>query len=130
MSYPEHLKYTRDHEWLFTEDGATATIGVTDYAIEQLGDIVHLDLPEVGDEFDAGASFGTIESTKTVSDLYCPVTAKIVEINDDILDNLEGLAEDPYDDGWLLKIAIKNESELDELMNAKEYDDFISEQED
>lgn len=130
MSFPENLKYTKDHEWLGIEEKGTATIGVTDYAIEQLGDIVHIELPSVGDEVDAGSAFGTIESTKTVSDLYSPVSGKIIEINEDILDNLEGIAEDPYDEGWLIKISIINESELNELMTAKEYDDFISEQED
>jgi len=125
MDFPTELKYTSDHEWV-SIDGKKATIGVTHYAIEQLGDIVHIELPEVDEEFDSGTSFGTIESTKTVSDLYIPVTGRIVEVNDDLINNLDTLQEDPYEDGWLVKIEI-TDSESGDLMDAKAYEAFISE---
>jgi glycine cleavage system H protein len=129
MSFPANLKYSKEHEWIdLADDGNLATIGVTSFAIEQLGDVVHLELPAVGDSLDAGATFGSIESTKTVSDLYTPASGKVLEVNEDLMDNLEGIAEDPFDEGWLIKIELSNPSDLDELMTHKEYEDFISEQ--
>lgn len=126
MAFPSELKYTKDHEWILLEEGE-GTIGITDYALEQLGDIVHLELPEVGDDFDAGSTFGTIESTKTVSDLYMPITAKVRAVNKDLLDNLDQLADSPYEDAWLLKISFEEND--GDLLSSAEYEKFISEDE-
>ena len=126
MTYPSELKYTKDHEWVKIEDG-TAIIGITDYALEQLGDVVHIELPEEGEEFDGGATFGTIESTKTVSDLYMPLTGKVTAVNKDLEDNLETLADSPYKSGWLIKVAVSEQSE--ELLSAADYEKFIAEDE-
>src|SRR3954470_21818338 len=106
MEFPSTLKYTKDHEWV-EATSTTAKVGVTAYAIDQLGDIVHVELPQVGESFDAGSSFGTIESTKTVSDLYMPVAGKVVEVNKAALDRPESLQEDPYKNGWLVKVELK-----------------------
>ena len=124
MEFPVKLKYTKDHEWVSV--GAKIKIGVTAYAIDQLGDIVHVDLPEVGQTFDAGASFGTIESTKTVSDLYMPVSGKVVAINDTAVNNPESLQEDPYEAGWLVEVEAS--SEAADLLDAAGYQKFVSEQ--
>lgn len=126
MTYPSELKYTKDHEWVKIE-GDTAVVGITDYALEQLGDVVHIELPDAGEEFDAGSTFGTIESTKTVSDLYMPINGKISAVNSDLEDNLETLADSPYKDGWIVKIAVSGLS--DELITAADYEKFIAEDE-
>lgn len=126
MTYPANLKYSKDHEWVLIE-GDKARIGITAYALEQLGDVVFLELPEEGDSFDAGVSFGTIESTKTVSDLYMPVSGKVTAVNNDIADDLEGLAASPYDKGWLITASIG--SLPDDLMDAAGYESYIKEQE-
>ncbi len=126
MSFPKDLKYTREHEWVRLESGK-ATIGVTGYALEQLGDVVHLELPKVGETFKAGSTFGTIESTKTVSDLYMPITGKVVAVNSAASKNLEGLAEDPYEGGWLLTIEYSKED--GELISAAEYETYIADEE-
>ena len=126
MAFPSELKYTKDHEWILLDEGE-GTIGITDYALEQLGDIVHLELPAVGDDFEAGTTFGTIESTKTVSDLYMPISGKVRAINKDLMDNLDQLADSPYEDGWLVKISF-DENDGD-LLTSAEYQKFISEDE-
>lgn len=126
MGYPSELSYTKDHEWILLEDGS-GTIGITDYALEQLGDVVHLELPNVGDDFDAGSTFGTIESTKTVSDLYMPVTGKITAVNKELEEDLDKLIDGPYEGGWLIKISYEDEPE--ELLTAAEYEQFIKEDE-
>jgi len=126
MSFPKDLKYTREHEWVRLESGK-ATIGVTGYALEQLGDVVHLELPKVGETFKAGSTFGTIESTKTVSDLYMPITGTVVAVNSAASKNLEGLAEDPYKGGWLLTIEYSKED--GELISAAEYETYIADEE-
>jgi glycine cleavage system H protein len=126
IKLPDDYKYTKDHEWVSTDDDGIATVGITSYAIEQLGDIVYLELPKVGDTFEAGSPFGTIESTKTVSDLYAPVSGKILEINDALSgDNLEELVDDPFGTGWLVKFEV--DGSKDELMTKKEYEKFIKE---
>src|SRR4051812_12501481 len=103
MDFPAGLKYTKDHEWLEQASGSLK-VGVTAFAVEQLGDIVHVELPNVGETFTAGSSFGTIESTKTVSDLYMPVAGKVVEVNKAAQTKPESLQDDPYKNGWLIKI--------------------------
>ena len=125
MSYPSELKYTKEHEWIKLEADGTYTVGITSYALDQLGDVVFLELPDENTDFEAGDSFGTIESTKTVSDLYMPTSGKILSINGDIAENLEALSEDPYEEGWLVKI--KPDSETSDLLSAEEYESFISE---
>lgn len=126
MSYPSELKYTKEHEWISEAKSGQATIGVTSYAIEQLGDIVHIDLPQTGEVFTEGASFGTIESTKTVSDLYMPVGGKIVAINTAIAKSPETLQEDPYNAGWLVKIEVSSPMNAAGLMASSAYADFIA----
>ena len=126
MGFPNELKYTKDHEWVLVE-GNTATVGITAYALEQLGDVVHIELPEVGEEFSDSDTFGTIESTKTVSDLYMPVEGKVVSVNNDLEDDLDTLTSDAYKAGWLVKIEFSELS--DELLSAEEYEAFISEDE-
>ena len=126
MSFPKDLKYTREHEWVRL-DNSTAAIGITAYALEQLGDVVHLDLPKVGESFKAGSTFGSIESTKTVSDLYMPISGKVTEINAALVKKLEGLSSDPYDAGWLIKIAFASND--GELLAAADYQKLIAEEE-
>ncbi len=125
MELPDNLHYTKDHEWIASLEG-TSSVGVSSYAIEQLGDIVHIELPEVGSSFSAGDSFGTIESTKTVSDLYMPVDGKIIAINEDIVSTPESLQEDPYDKGWLVKVEISGKPEEGVILSAASYKDFIA----
>ena len=124
MDTPSDLLFSKEHEWTISTDGAV-TVGITSFAVEQLGDIVHIELPEVGEEFTAGSSFGTIESTKTVSDLYMPVSGKVTEINEKLLDSPETVQEDAFEEGWLIKVECSGESE--ELMTSEEYESFISE---
>jgi len=123
MSYPKELKYTKDHEWVKI-DGNKGTVGVTKYAVDQLGDVVYLDLPKVGTTFEAHTVFGTIESTKTVSDLYLPVSGKVVAINQEVCDAPENLIKDVYEQGWLLKIEIANIPK--DLLSATEYEEYLA----
>jgi glycine cleavage system H protein len=127
MSFPSHLFYTSDHEWISVK-GSKALVGVTHYAVEQLGDIVHLDLPKPGASFTSGDSFGTIESTKTVSDLYLPIDGKIVRSNSDLQNSLESLQSDPYENNWLVEIELSSEIDKSSLMTAEAYEKFIAEQ--
>ncbi|KAB8031024.1 glycine cleavage system protein GcvH [Fluviispira multicolorata] len=122
MSYPNELKYTKEHEWIKIE-GNNATIGITKFAIEQLGDIVFLDLPKVGSSFKAGGNFGTIESVKTVSDLFMPVTCKVTEVNQSAIDSPESLSVDAYAKGWLIKVEIENVPA--DLLSAHEYENYV-----
>lgn len=126
MKNPVNLFYTEDHEWLSSK-GPKAQIGVSAHAIEQLGDIVHVELPSVGDEVSKGDSFGTIESTKTVSDLYAPCSGKVIAVNEDVLNDPESLSADPYTKGWLIEIAV--ESEFSEnVMTAQQYNNYLENQ--
>lgn len=125
MEIPTNLKYTTDHEWILIE-GDTATVGISSFALEQLGDIVHIEFPEVGESFPKGDSFGTVESTKTVSDLYLPVDGTVLEINTALEDSPESLQEDCYTNGWLVKIKVTGSN--DELMDASAYEAFIKDQ--
>jgi glycine cleavage system H protein len=125
VSVPEELEYTRSHEWVRTEDD-TATIGITDYAQEELGDIVYVELPEQGDSFDAGDSFGSIESVKAVSDLYTPIGGEVVEVNEALNDSPEKINEDPYGDGWIVKLRVSEEGDL---LSASDYEQLLEEEE-
>ena len=125
MSVPEELQYTRSHEWVRTE-GDTATVGITDYAQEELGDIVYVELPEEGATFDTGDSFGTVESVKAVSDLYTPVGGEVVEVNEALNDSPEKINEDPYGDGWIVKLRVSDEGDL---LSASDYEQLLEEEE-
>ena len=125
MNIPKDLKFTEDHEWIRV-DGETATIGITDYAQGELGDVVYVDLPGEGDTFAKQDVFGTIEAVKAASDLYSPISGEVVEINDQIADTPETINKDPYGDGWMIKLKISNHTELDYLMDATGYEEHIS----
>ena len=124
MSVPEELQYTKSHEWVRTE-GDTATIGITDHAQDELGDVVFVELPEVGASFDAGDSYGTLESVKAVSDLYTPVGGEVVEVNEALNDSPEKINEDPYGDGWIVKLSV---SDKGDLLSASDYEHFLEEE--
>ena len=124
MNIPENLKYTKDHEWAKVE-GNAATIGVSEFAVEQLGDITLVELPEVGDAVKAGDTIGTIESVKAVSDMYAPLTGKVTEINGALEDEPEKVNDDCYGEGWMLKIEFSDVAELDGLMDSSTYQDHL-----
>ena len=125
--YPKDLKYDKEHEWVRVA-GDIATIGISDFAQDQLGEVVYVDMPSVGDEVVAGETFGEVESVKSVSELFSPLTGEIVEVNDGLSDTPETINEDPYSDGWILKVKMSDTAELDELMSADEYEAFIAEE--
>jgi glycine cleavage system H protein len=124
VEYPDDLKYTKEHEWARLSDGRV-TVGITDYAQEALGEVVYLELPEVNGEVSKEETFGVIESVKAVSDLFAPVSGRVVEINTPLVESPELINSDPYGDGWLIVIEPTDLSELDELLNAKEYAKFV-----
>jgi glycine cleavage system H protein len=128
MEFPDDLKYTREHEWARSRDGKIV-IGITDFAQDQLGDVVYVELPGLGDEVKKGESFGVVESTKAVSELFAPVTGKVVEVNDPLTDAPEAINEDPYEEGWMIAIAASDPKELADLMDARAYRAFVEEQE-
>ena len=124
MAVPEDLQYTKSHEWVRTEDD-TATIGITDHAQEELGDVVFVELPEVGATLDAGDTFGTVESVKAVSDLYTPVGGEVVEVNSALEDAPEHINEDPYGEGWIVKLRTTDEADL---LSPEEYEKVVAEE--
>lgn len=124
MENPTDLKYTRNHEWIRDNGDGTATIGVTNFAQSELGDIVFVELEMPGFEFEKDDEFGTIEAVKTVSELYAPASGEIVEINDQLEAEPELVNDDPYGDGWMVKISLKDPSELDDLMDAEAYSEI------
>lgn len=126
MTIPKELRYTEEHEWLKLEDGKVR-IGITDFAQHELGDIVFVELPEVGDEFKAEEPFGSVESVKTVSELYAPVSGKVVEINESLNDNPEFVNESPYDKAWMIVLEPSDSSEIDALLTAEEYEAMTKE---
>jgi glycine cleavage system H protein len=128
MDFPEDLRYTREHEWA-KKKGNLLVVGITDFAQDQLGDVVFVELPEVGDPIKKGESFGVVESTKAVSELFAPLSGKVVEVNDPLTDAPETINEDPYEEGWMIVIEPSDPSELDALMDAKTYRAFVEEQE-
>jgi len=126
MAYPEDLKYTKDHEWARVT-GSRATVGITEFAQEQLGDVVYVELPKVGDEIKKGEPFGVVESTKAVSELFAPVSGKIVEVNTPLNDSPDAINHDPYEEGWMIQVEVSNTKDLDGLMNAAEYQKHLKE---
>lgn len=125
MDIPAELKYSKEHEWIRVEENQ-ATIGITDYAQGELGDIVFVELPNIGDEFVRAQSFGIIEAVKAVSDIYSPISGKVLEVNGALDDDPMVINKDPYGDGWLIKLEIKDISEVDNLLNAEGYKGIIS----
>jgi len=125
--YPGDCLYTKEHEWIKVK-GDIGVIGITDYAQESLGDIVFVDLPEIGEQYDAGDPFGTVESVKAVSDIYSPATGEVVEVNEKLKEEPEKLNEDPYGEAWLIKIKIANPGELEGLLTAEKYTQYIKEE--
>jgi glycine cleavage system H protein len=128
MDFPDDLRYTREHEWARVK-GDRIVVGITDFAQDQLGDVVYVELPDVGDPVKKGESFGVVESTKAVSELFSPVNGKVVEVNDPLRDAPETLNEDPYEEGWMIVVQPTDPKELGELMDAKAYRAFVEEQE-
>src|SRR5579862_8968220 len=117
MEIPEGLKYSKEHEWVSTED-SSATIGITDYAQDQLGEVVYIELPAVGDKISKDDPFGVVESVKAVSDIYAQISRTVTEINHELVESPEMVNEDPYGDGWLIKIRVTDAAELDDLMDS------------
>lgn len=126
MNYPADLKYTREHEWIRDNGDGTATVGVTDFAQSELGDVVFVEFSDVDTEVSKDESFGTIEAVKTVSDLFAPISGKILELNESLADEPEVVNVDPYDKGWMIKMSIKDAGELDDLMDVEAYQKIIS----
>ena len=130
MDLPDDLKYTKEHEWvrMDEEEEGVAVLGITDYAQDQLGDIVYVELPKEGERVEKGEPFGVVESVKAVSDIYAAVTGVVTEVNDLAGENPETLNDDCYEEGWLIKVQISNPKELEGLMDHKQYKAFIAEQ--
>lgn len=126
MSIPADLKYTREHEWIKDNGDGTATIGITDFAQGELGDIVFVELDPEGTEISKDDTFGTVEAVKTVSDLYAPVDGEIIEVNENLEDEPELVNDDPYGDGWMVKVKLEDESQLNDLLSSEEYEDVIA----
>lgn len=124
---PEDLGYTKDHEWVRVK-GDTAVVGITDHAQHQLGDVVYVELPKVGDKFDAAEPFGSVESVKAVSEVYMPLSGTVREVNESLSETPEKVNQDPYGEGWMVVITLDNPSEVDALLSAAEYEDYIKEE--
>ena len=125
---PEDLHYSKDHEWVRVE-GDVGTVGITDHAQDSLGDVVFVELPRVGDRFEAHESFGNVESVKAVSELYCPASGEVTEVNEALQDEPEKVNTDPYGAGWMIKLRLNDRGEVDKLMNAAEYEDYTKAEE-
>ena len=125
MNIPENLKYTKDHEWVLVE-GDTATVGVTDFAQSELGDIVYVEVETLDEKLDKEEVFGTIEAVKTVSDLFIPLSGEIIEFNDKLETNPEVVNEDPYGEGWMIKIKFSSEDDLNDLLSPEEYQSEVA----
>src|SRR5437899_5145629 len=129
--YPDDLLYTKDHEWARVEDrdgGKVATIGITRFAVEQLGDVTQIELPKEGESVKQAEIFGSVESVKAVSDLFAPLSGKVVKVNSPLGDSPEYVNEDPYDEGWMIQVALSNAKELEALLDAAAYQTFLREQ--
>jgi glycine cleavage system H protein len=127
--YPDDFYYSESHEWIKIE-GDTATVGITDFAQKQLGDVVYVELPQIGTSLDFHQSFGVVESVKAVSDIYSPLTGEVTAVNEELNDSPELVNEDPHDRGWIVRIKIKDEGELQKLMSASDYERLLQTQED
>ena len=127
MEFPKELRYSREHEWVAVEENI-ATIGITDYAQDQLGDIVYVELPEVGTQVTKDEAFGVVESVKAVSDIYAPVSGTVTEVNVGLPDSPETINEDPYGDAWMIRVEMSDPDELEDLMKATEYKKFVEEE--
>lgn len=125
--FPEDLKYSREHEWVRAGNGRSVRIGITDYAAEALGDIVYVSLPTVGEEVAAGDSCGELESTKSVSDLFCPVSGVVTAVNDTLTDSPETVNSDAFGDGWLFEVELADDADTDDLLDADEYAGHVGE---
>jgi glycine cleavage system H protein len=125
-NFPEDLKYTPEHEWVRSGNGRTVRIGVTEYAADQLGDIVYVSLPTVGEEVAAGDACGELESTKSVSDLFCPVDGTVTAVNEQLTSNPEIINSDPYGDGWLFQVEVSEDADLDALLDADAYAEEVT----
>ncbi len=124
MNVPENLKYTREHEWVLVE-GNVATVGITDFAQGELGDVVFIEIETEGEDLGKEEVFGTVEAVKTVSDLFMPISGKVMEVNSNLSDSPEVVNDDPYGNGWMIKIEISNPAELNELMSAADYAEMV-----
>ena len=126
MNIPEELKYTKDHEWI-SIDGEIATVGITDFAQRELGDIVYVEVETIGENLDADEVFGTVEAVKTVSDLFLPVSGEIIEFNEDLEDTPEDVNAEPYSKGWMIKMKVSNPGDLNHLLDSNQYRELIGE---
>ena len=124
MNIPEELRYTEEHEWVKL-DGNVAIVGITDFAQSELGDIVYLEIDSLDTEINSNEVFGTVEAVKTVSDLFMPLNGKVVDVNSSVEENPEAVNDDPYGEGWIIKIEVANSSDIDALMNSEEYKNLI-----
>ena len=128
MNYPDDLKYTKEHEWLRIESETTVVVGITEYAADELGDVVFVELPDVGADVTAMSVFGEIESVKAVSELYSPVSGTVAERNEELDDTPELVNDSAYGDGWMIKIELSDSSQLNDLMSAADYEQFLATQ--
>ncbi|PLX99757.1 MAG: glycine cleavage system protein H [Desulfuromonas sp.] len=124
MDFPDDLKYTEEHEWILLEE-EVATVGITDFAQDQLGDVVFVEIPEVGTKLEAGKAFGVVESVKAVSDIYAPLSGEVVEVNEELVDAPEVINTSAYEDGWMIKIQVSDMSQVDELLDAEAYQALV-----
>ena len=124
MDFPEDLKYSKEHEWVKV-DGGTVIIGITAHAQDELGDVVYVEAPEVGSSVDASSTFGVVESVKAVSDLYAPVSGKVIEVNSRLEEEPELINTDPYNEAWIIKVEMTDSSELDALLTSEEYSSYV-----
>ncbi len=127
MEFPKDLKYTKEHEWVKV-DGSIATVGITDYAQDSLGDVVYVELPSEGGSVTKNEPFGVVESVKAVSDLYSPVSGSVAEVNDAIIDSPEVINDDPYGDAWMIRVEVHSPNDLSDLLSAEEYQKYIEEE--
>lgn len=130
MDFPDNLKYSKEHEWVMMIEDDVALIGITEYAQSELGDVVYVELPEVGEKITKDDPFGSVESVKAVSDLFAPVSGTVIEVNDSLSDNPELVNEDFYGDGWMIKVQISDKEELKDLLAPDEYGEYVERQSD
>ena len=127
MEFPEGLRYSKEHEWVLVEENV-AIIGITEYAQQELGDVVYVELPDVGEKIVKDDPFGAVESVKAVSDIYAPVGGTVIEVNDALPDSPETINDDPYGDGWMVKVEMTDKDDLKDLMSAEEYAEYVEQQ--